>query len=133
MATELEIRAQIDTENVKALLLINGGGAVALLAFLPYVLPRAEYVLLTQKIIWALLIYQIGLFLAVLHNHLRRKCSIEYQRHGYKPPPCKLFGRPLKEPCVCHVSWSCMWGSALAFMAAGLCVFYGGLQVIGTL
>jgi hypothetical protein len=40
MATGLEIRAQIDQENVKGLLLINGGAAVALLAALPQVFDK---------------------------------------------------------------------------------------------
>lgn len=42
MAPGLEIRAQIDSENVKGLLLINGGGAVALIAFLPAVIGKPE-------------------------------------------------------------------------------------------
>ena len=131
MTNELEIRAQIDTENVKALLQINGGGVVALLAFLPYVLGKPEYLPLAHSILWGLLIFQVGLLAAVVHNRLRRKCSLVYQAHGYQPPPCTVFGHKLRQPCVCHTSIFFMWASVLSFVAAGLIVFLGGLEVLG--
>ncbi len=43
MTKGLEIRAQIDTEVVKGLLLLNGGGAVALLALLPTVIGKPGF------------------------------------------------------------------------------------------
>ncbi len=104
MTKGLEIRAQIDTENVKGLLLINGGGAIALLAFLPSVLGKAEYESLARAILWGLLIFQVGLVAAVIHNRLRRICSLTYERRQYRPPPCKFLGMKLREPCICHVS-----------------------------
>jgi len=130
MANELEIRAQIDTENVKALLLINGGGAVALLAFLPSVLGKPEYASLMRAILYGLLLYQFGLLSAVVHNRLRRKCSLIFQAHGYKPPPCSVFGFKLKEPCVCSASILFMWASILFFVASGLLVFCGGIEIL---
>jgi hypothetical protein len=78
MATGVEIRAQIDTENVKGLLLLNGGGAVALLAFLPTVIVKPEYHLLTKSILYGLLLFQGGLIAAVIHNRQRRVCSLVY-------------------------------------------------------
>jgi len=38
MSNGVEQRAQIDTETVRALLVINGGGAIALLSLLPTIL-----------------------------------------------------------------------------------------------
>jgi len=128
MAEGLKIRAEIDTENVKGLLLINGGAAVALLAFLPYVLGKPEYESLARAILWGLLIFQAGLVFAVAHNRLRRKCSLVYEQHNYSPPSCKIFGFKLREPCVCRASIVLMWFSVVAFCGGGVTVFVGGLE-----
>jgi hypothetical protein len=128
MSTGLEIRAQIDTENVKGLLLINGGAAVAVLAALPHVVDKPGFESLARSILWGLLAFQTGLVLAVVHNRLRRICSLEYERHNYKPPPCQWFGMRLREPCICHVSILCMWLSLVAFVGGGVIVFWGGLK-----
>lgn len=130
MTKGLEIRAQIDTENVKGLLLINGGGAVALLAFLPSVLGKPGYEPLARAILWGLLIFQVGLVAAVIHNRLRRICSLAYERHQYQPPPCKFLGLKLREPCICCMSTLFMWLSLVAFFAAGIFVFKGGLETL---
>jgi hypothetical protein len=131
MANELEIRAQIDTENVKALLLINGGAAVALLAFLGSMLGTPGCELLTRAILWALLTFQFGLVSAVINNRLRRKCSMVYQAHQYRPPKCEIFGKVLAEPCICMWSILFMWGSVLFFVGGSVLVFLGGLDVVG--
>lgn len=131
MTTELELRAEIDNETVKGLLLINGGGAIALLAFLPHVIGVAGQEILARAILWALLVYQAGLVSAVIHNHLRRKCSLAFQSHGYRPPPCKVLGLDLGTPCICFLSISFMWGSVLSFVLAGILVCIAGLKVLG--
>ncbi len=128
MTTGLEIRAQIDTENVKGLLIINGGAAVALLALLSAVLDKPGYESLARAVLWSLLIFQIGLLFAMVHNRLRRVCSLVYEQHKYQPPPCELFGVKLKEPCVCWRSIICMWLSVAAFGIGGFVVFLGGLH-----
>ncbi len=51
MTKGLEIRAQIDTEVVKGLLLLNGGGAVALLALLPAVIGKPGFEPLSRAIL----------------------------------------------------------------------------------
>ena len=58
MADGQEIRAGVDTETVRGLLLINGGGAIALLAFLPGVLLKPELESLARAIIWAVFTFQ---------------------------------------------------------------------------
>jgi hypothetical protein len=124
-----ETRAAIDTETVKGLLLINGGGAVALLAFLPGVLQKPEYEHLSRAIIFAVFTFQIGLASAVIHNRLRRKCSLEYAKK--ERVPCSVFGRTLAEPCVCHWSIGFMWCSIVAFLGAGIIVMSAALAVVG--
>jgi hypothetical protein len=128
MTKGLEIRAQIDAENVKGLLLVNGGAAVALLAFLPNALDNPGYESLAHAILWSLLIFQAGLIFAVVHNRLRRLCSLIYEQHNYQPPPCEILGINLHEPCVCRASIICMWLSVAAFVGGGVVVFEGGLK-----
>jgi len=136
MTKGLEIRAAIDSENVKGLLLINGGGAVALLAFLPAILGKPSFESLLRAVIWALLIFLMGLITAVIHNRLRRVCSLHYEQHGYSPPACSHIPRWLKfeqlrQPCVCLRSMFFMWLSVTAFASGGLTAGLGALQVVG--
>lgn len=135
MALGIEIRAQIDTENVKGLILINGGGAIALLAFLPHILGEPEFVPLAKAILWGLLLFQVGLLTAIVHNRLRRVCSLVYEaaqaNSPANPEPCRILGRILSEPCVCTLSITFMWLSVFSFVVAGLAVFFGGMCVIG--
>lgn len=117
-----KVRADISTENVKGLILINGGGAIALLAFLPHIIKDPGYNILATSILWSLLTYQAGLAFAVIHNHLRTKCSIIYEDNDYSPS---------EEPLVCTISKICMWLSAASFLIAGFIVFIGGMCTIG--
>ena len=135
MASGLDIRAGIDTETVKGLLLLNGGGAVAFLAFLPAVIGREEYAALAIAILIGLLLCHLGLLFAVIHNRLRRVCNLRYEQVKADSPdhpvPCQIFGRTLsRQPCVCLVSITFMWGSMAMFFAAGLSVFVGGLLIV---
>jgi hypothetical protein len=130
----LEIRAEIDAENVRGLLLINGGAAVALLAFLPSILGKPEYVQLTKAILWGLLLFLGGLLSAVTHNHLRRRCSLKYEQAQANSPshpdPCMVGKVSLGEPCVCIASTVFMCISAIMFVIAGALVFKGGMAVV---
>jgi hypothetical protein len=134
-ATGVELRAQVDADTVKGLLLVNGGGAVALLAFLPVVLGKPEYAALAKAILWALLLFQFGLVAAVIHNRHRRVCSLEYEAaQGNSPQgvdPCRFLGMTLREPCVCARSIAFMWLSLLLFLAGSLVVFTGGMRTVG--
>lgn len=135
MADGLELRAQMDSENVRGLLLINGGGCIALLAFLPSVLGKPEYKPLTICIFFALACFQLGLLFAVIHNRLRRICSLIYDESGNSPrpaecEPCRVLRWELREPCTCIRSIVVMWLSVLAFLAAGILVLVGGFAVV---
>jgi hypothetical protein len=90
MASGIEIRAQIDTENVKGLLLINGGASVARLAFLSATIEKPDSELFIRAILWGLLILQSGLVFAIIHNRLRRICCLRYEQHQFQPPPAKF-------------------------------------------
>lgn len=129
MTNGRETRAGIDSETVRGLLLINGGGAVALLAFLPGVLQKPEYESLARAIIWSVFTFQVGLVLAVVHNRMRRICSLEYAKKERKR--CSIFGYELDEPCICHWSTGFMWGSIISFLIAGVIVLKAGLGIVG--
>ncbi|HKJ62038.1 MAG TPA: hypothetical protein VKA94_08585 [Hyphomicrobiales bacterium] len=116
MSTGLEIRAQIDSENAKGLLLINGGGAVALLAFLPHIIDNDGFLPLIIATLIAIFFFQFGLISAVLHNRYRRMCSLEYEKHGYSPP---------KRPSACKLSDTYLWVSTILFSLAGITVAIG--------
>jgi hypothetical protein len=104
MANGKEGRERIDTETVRALLLINGGGAVALLALLPSLLAKNEFAFLAIAVLIGVLLFMCGLVCAVIHNQLRRECSRIYELHSMRPPPGKLFGISLRQPTVCFLS-----------------------------
>lgn len=127
-------RANIDTEVVRGLLIANGGGAVALLAFLPVVFDRTELYPIARPAIWSLLIFQLGVFSAVLHNHLRSKCSAAYQ-NSQSASPSELADTllciiKLKEPKVCVFSKITMWLSLTMFLTGGVVVFLGALTAV---
>jgi hypothetical protein len=131
MPSGLEIRAQIDAETAKALLLINGGGALALLSFFTAIVGKPGYEGLGRAVLLAVLGMMFGLVCAVLHNHYRRQCSLHHEHHGYKPPPGTLFGLRLRRPRVCWISGAFMHASWLAFMLSGGFVAGMGLLTIG--
>jgi hypothetical protein len=72
MTKGYEVRAQIDSENTRGLLLINGGAAVALLAFLPGSSASRALVLWSPRLCGPLGSFQLGLVFAVIHNRARR-------------------------------------------------------------
>jgi hypothetical protein len=85
----VKLRYDIDAEGVKGLLLINGGASVALLAFLPNALSAPSNYALAHGIFCALILYQAGLVLAIIHNRLRRICSLTYDQR--RLTPCRFF------------------------------------------
>lgn len=134
MADGVELRKQIDSEHVRALLLVNGGGAVALLALLPAIIGKVEFLPLFKAALWGFVFFQVGLIAALLHNRYRRICSLEFDRHDGRPPTCKTFPfslLPLKVDgsCVCRASVFFMWVSMAAFLCAGVAIIWGGFNV----
>jgi uncharacterized membrane protein len=131
MASGIDRRAQMDAETVKALLLINGGGAVALLSFFTAIVGKPGHESLARSVLFAVVGMMLGLVFAVLHNHYRRKCSLHHERHNYKPPAGTLFGYRLSRPRVCWLSLAFMRASLIAFLLSGSYVAGVGLLTIG--
>lgn len=119
MTSGIERRAQIDNETIRGLLLINGGGAVALLAFVQAIINSSRFELLIFGALAGLLLYQTGLLCAVISNALRRQCSLLYEAHNMRPPKEKM--------APCRWQQRLMWTSVACFYAAGLVVFICGV------
>ena len=132
MPNGVDRRSQIDTETLKALLVINGGGAIALLTLLPSMIGKTEYHEMTRAILFGLLSFMSGLFFAVVYNILRRKCSLLYEQQKMRAIPGHIFGIELPSPTVCFISSCSMWLSVAAFFFAGSYVAVRGLILIQT-
>jgi hypothetical protein len=133
MADQVGVRAQTDTESMRGLLVANGGGAVALLAALTAILDRDGYEPLAKAMLIGLFVMMLGVVLAVVHNHFRRLCSLEYQVHNMNPPNGTIFGMQLWAPTVCCVSIVCMWLSVATFLAAGSYVAISGIANVSSI
>jgi hypothetical protein len=123
----VETRAKIDTETVRALLLINGGGVVALLTLLPRLLEDDSYHYLVQATLVGILLLILGLVSAVVHNKFRRDCSLIFERHKMEPPGGTIFGWRLERPRSCFISSVFMWCSVACFISAGSTIAVVGL------
>jgi ABC-type nickel/cobalt efflux system permease component RcnA len=75
----VKTRSEIDIEIVRGLLLANGGGAVALLTFLPKAFEKGPLSSLAMPVVLALFVFHLGIVAAIVHNHYRRRCSLEYE------------------------------------------------------
>lgn len=133
MSRGLEIRAQIDNEMIRALLLLNGGASVALLAFLSTLLSDSGLLDLSRFILFSLAFYNAGLVFAVIHNRLRRKCSLVHEAHQYAPPPGRFMFIRLRQPRVCFLSIVSMWVSFLLFVSGSITVLIGGFCTLSTI
>src|SRR5215472_7929093 len=114
MADALEIRAQIDTETVHGLQLINGGMAAGLVTLLPAIVREPSYQELGAWMTGGVVCGAAGLGCSVVHNMLRRKCALQYSAGHQRDRPyvwrflVALQGRP-GEPRVCTLSHIYMW------------------------
>jgi hypothetical protein len=124
--TNHDIRAKIDSQNVNGLILINGGGIVALLAFLPHILKEHEYICLTRSIFIGFLMLILGLTSSLVHNHLRRRCSLAYDE-GKPKKKWFIFGN---EPIICHYSSVFMCLGYFFFILAGIIILIGGFSTL---
>lgn len=127
MSNGVDRRAQIDIETVKGLLLVNGGGAVALLSVFSALVGREGLEPLLSAVLWAVFGMMLGSVCAIFHNHYRRKCSLHYELHKMSPPRGSFLGVPLPEPGVCFVGTLFLWASVICFTSAGGYVAYTGL------
>ena len=133
MSNGINQRARVDNETPRALLLANGGGAVAMLAVLPPILDRTGYEPLALAMLIGVLVLVIGVAFAIVHGFLRRRCASLYEQHQMNPPKGSLFGIQLRVPAVCFLSAVFMWLSIATFVGAGGFVAATGIMTIGEL
>ncbi len=131
MPNGVDRRAEIDAETAKSLLLINGAGVFALLAFLPTILGKPGCEPLARAALWGVMILVGGLASVVVHSHLRRRCSLHYEHHSMNPPKGRLLGVKLWAPTVCCASQVFMWLSLAALIFAAVYVAAAGIVLLG--
>jgi energy-converting hydrogenase Eha subunit E len=121
----VEIRAMMDLEVGRSLILINGAGIIALLTFLATVLERPELRPMIPVTVGSVAVLIVGLFCAIMHIRFGRKCSLRWQQNDmFEPPPERWLGFTLAgcRPCV-FSTWM-LWLAVLAFISVGalMCV-----------
>jgi hypothetical protein len=138
VGSTVDIRAGIDTETVRGLQLMNGGLAAALGAMLPNLLQSPELRNLASWIVAAMGCAALGLVASVVHNRLRRKCSLQYDVKGGtgRQPRCsstllRRFETVPGEPCVCTWSIMWMWTSMGLFVLALAATVAGASTTVG--
>jgi hypothetical protein len=120
----VEIRAQMDIEFGKALVLTNGAGIIALLTFLSSIFEVPRYASLARPAIGGVLLLVAGLLTALYYIRFSRECSLVYEQHGMRTPPGTLFGIQLTRPRSCTISAFMAHASCLAFCAAALLIAF---------
>lgn len=131
MADGVERRAQVDTETVRGLQLMNGGMSAGLVTMLPSIMRDSSTAGLSLYMVAAIACGALGLVLAVIHNRLRRKCSLEYSRalgDRQRPFTNRLLRRCQSvpgEPAICTKSVMYMWASLICFVLGATVIGVG--------
>lgn len=147
-------KSRVEKETVRALLVANGAGAVAMLALLPAVLDRTGYQLLARSLLYGVLVMMIGVILAIVHNHLRSRMPLANEPQPVRPQQSNMSSQqhglgsqqhnPNQQPTrpvsvetkapgsgLAMASALCMWLSVVAFLGAGSFVAVSGLTMLG--
>ncbi len=127
----LEIRAKIDAEIFKTLIAIHGGGSIALLTFLQFLLREAhgnEYQALAYGVLWGLVSYQIGIIFALGTLGLQENvpssmtnagCWVERCHTGFRVSGSTNPGSAIAATCVWGYRYSPLsWLGSLSFTVA---------------
>jgi hypothetical protein len=111
-----ERRSATADQLVRALLVINGGGAIALLGFLQAIWSKEPA--LAESVVWGIAWLSVGLSLGACANFFRYKTS---QAHQEEWPSKKKWTR---------ISWIVQGCSLLAFDVGVAVVLYGALDLL---
>ena len=124
-------RAQTDVETLRGLLIANGGGAVALLLALSPALDRPGFEPLVYTMFIGIVVFMVGVVLAVLYHHFRRQCSQQVNVPGL--PQGSFLGIRLRAPATCVAYQVCLYLSLLCFIGTGAYVAWAGVSTVGAL
>ena len=102
--SDIHQRENMDALTVKALVALNGGGAIALLTFSSEVMGNES---LKEAAFIGILFLVAGLISAVLFNIFRRQCSMKHASRNDS-----------RRPSICYAGYACE-ALSLAFFAAG--------------
>jgi hypothetical protein len=108
-----DARMVMGNESVRGLFMINGGGAVALLAFLQQL--WAEQPDLARWVMAGLALFTLGIAFAAPISQLRAESSLAHQ-----------YGPPERAHCLRGLHIALTWLSIIAFVAGCAVVILGG-------
>jgi len=103
------VRAEIANQHTRSILIINGGAAIALLAFLKEVWEKDVH--LAQLIVVSLLFFSFGVACAGISNWLRYETSLRYQSKRSSRHCWSLASNTVQVlPFLCFVAGSSILG-----------------------
>jgi len=118
----VELRANMDLEIARALILINGAGIIAILAFLQSTVEWVRYASFAKPAIVGIAFLVLGLLTSLLYIRFGRVCSLKYEQHAMRPPSSSLFGFDLGRPMPCAISAIMVYVSLISFCSASAVV-----------
>jgi hypothetical protein len=124
-------RNQMDIETLRGLLIANGGGAVALLVAVSSLLDRPGYEPLVYAMLVGIVVFMLGVVLAILYNFARRQFLQQADQQGTRPPG-KFLGLKLWAPGSGVAYQACLYLSLLCFIGTGVYVATVGANTVGS-
>ena len=121
-------RNQMDVETLRGLLIANGGGAVALLIAVSSLLDRPGYEPLVYAMLIGIVVFMLGVVLAILFNFARRQFQAQADQQG--GTPAKFLGLKLWAPGSGVAYQLCLYLSLLCFIGTGVYVAVVGANTL---
>jgi hypothetical protein len=122
-------RNQMDVETLRGLLIANGGGAVALLIAVSSLLDRPGYESLVYAMLIGIVVFMLGVVLAILFNFARRQFLAQADQLVARSPT-KILGITLRAPGSGVAYQLCLYLSLLCFIGTGVYVAAVGANTL---
>jgi hypothetical protein len=115
-------RADLHTEAIKGMFILNGGGILALLTFFTQILVHAPHLVpLAKYVVWTISLWAIGLVALAPINHLRYETSRLYDKEETKVQG-KKYG----------MAHRVLFYASVACFVAGLTIALVGISSLGS-
>jgi hypothetical protein len=121
----------MDVETLRGLLIANGGGAVALLITVSSLLDRPGYEPLVYAMLVGIVVFMLGVVLAILYNFARRQ-FLQQGEQVVTRPTRKFLGLKLWAPGSGVGYQACLYLSLLCFIGTGVYVATVGANTVGS-
>ncbi|MBB3066008.1 hypothetical protein [Limibacillus halophilus] len=124
-----KLRADMDAQLGKLLLLINGGGAATIATLLTDTIREETLTVLNIAAVLALTCFLSGIVLNAFHQRWRRECNLAYDAEEKSSPPlaAQVAAGTASEPEVCIRNRRALWASLWAFASGGAAILVGAI------